>query len=156
LLRGLQLPRENPYEREEREGRTLAAEAAIRAIEGVQQRWAPSKERRQPSNGMDAATYTGIIVQLLTHYRQRIEVAKGGENNRKWASRAASLEREVHLTALRAERTELYRLRSIGRINDETLRALVDEVDLIEASLLASEPNDQECWLAFTRRLMAQ
>jgi CPA1 family monovalent cation:H+ antiporter len=142
LLRGLQLPLENPYEHEEREARTLAAEAAIRAIEGVQQQWAISEERRQPSNGVDAAIYTGITANLLTHYRQRIEATKVSENNREWASCAASFEREVHLTALRAERTELYRLRSIGRINDETLRTLVDEIDLIEASLLASGRNE--------------
>lgn len=139
LLRGLQPPRENPRESEEREGRTLAAEAAIRAIEEVQQRWATSKERRQPTNGVDDATHAGISMHLLTHYHQRIAASQGSGNNRQWASRAAALEREMHLAALRAERTELYRLRSTGRINDETLRALVDEIDLVEASLLASE-----------------
>ena len=51
------------------------------------------------------------------------------------AARAASFERELWLTGLRAERAELYRLRSVSRIDDDTLRSLVDEIDLIEASI---------------------
>ena len=47
-------------------------------------------------------------------------------------------ERELWLTGLRAERAELYRLRSVSRIDDDTLRSLVDEIDLIEASIRAA------------------
>jgi len=32
----------------------------------------------------------------------------------------------------------LYRLRSVSRIDDDTLRSLVDEIDLIEASIRAA------------------
>jgi hypothetical protein len=67
-----------------------------------------------------------------------IEATRGTETDPLRAARAASFERGLWLTGLRAERSELYRLRSTSRINDNTLRSLVREIDLIEASIRAA------------------
>jgi monovalent cation/hydrogen antiporter len=75
---------------------------------------------------------------VTAHYRLLIDATRGAETDPVQAARAASFERELWLTGLRAERDELYRLRSISRINDDTLRSLVDEIDLIEASIRAA------------------
>jgi CPA1 family monovalent cation:H+ antiporter len=128
VLRGLQLPPEDPNEREWREARTLAAEAAIRAL----------KEAQQPAEAADPAIYHEVLAHVMAHYRLRIEAAQRTENNALQASRQSSFEKELWLTGLRAERTELHHLRSIDLINDETLRSLVHEIDLIETSLRSS------------------
>ena len=74
----------------------------------------------------------------MAHYRLRAAAGSGTESEPLEAARAASFARGLWLTGLRAERAELYRLRSTDRINDETLWRLVHELDLIEASLRAS------------------
>jgi Na+/H+ antiporter len=128
VLRRLQLPPGDLQERERREARTLAAAAAIRALEGIQ----------QPAEGSGPALYLEVLGHVTAHYRLRIEAPRGTETDPLQATRAASFEREFWLTGLRAERAELYRLRSTWRINDDTLRSLVHEIDLIEASIRAA------------------
>jgi monovalent cation/hydrogen antiporter len=125
VLRRLQLPLEDPQEREVREARILAAEAAIRGLKGAQ----------PPAEGSDPALYLEVLGHVMAHYHLRIEAARGTEHPPLRAARAASYERELQLTGLGSERAELYRLRSTYRINDETLRTLVYEIDLIEASI---------------------
>jgi Na+/H+ antiporter len=125
VLRGLQLPPEDLREREEREARTLAAAAAIGALEGAQ----------QPADGSNPALYLEVLGHVTAHYRLRTEDPRGTETDPLQGARAASFERGLWLTGLRAERAELYRLRSTSRINDDTLRSLVREIDLIEASI---------------------
>ena len=131
VLRGLPLPPEDPQEREGQEARTLAAGAAIRALEAAQ----------QPAADSDPALYREILGHVLAHYRLLGAAKRGTKTDPLQAARAASLERVLWLTGLRAERSELYRLRSTERINDETLRRLVHEIDLIEASIrVAARP----------------
>jgi monovalent cation/hydrogen antiporter len=125
VLRGLQLPPGDLQERERREARTLAAEAAIRAL----------NEAQQPADGSDPALYLEVLGHVRTHYRLLIEAARGTETDPLQAARATSFERGLWLTGLRAE---LYSLRSTDRINDQTLRSLVYEIDLIEASIRAA------------------
>jgi monovalent cation/hydrogen antiporter len=128
VLRGLQLPPGDLQERERREARTLAAEAAIRAL----------NEAPQPAEGSDPALYLEVLGHVRAHYGSLIEAARGTETNPLQAARATSFERGLWLTGLRAERAELFSLRSTDRINDETLRSLVYEIDLIEASIRAA------------------
>jgi len=128
VLRGLQLPPGDLQERERREARTLAAEAAIRAL----------NEAQQPAKGSDPTLYLEVLGHVKAHYLLLIEAARGTETDPLQAARATSFERGLWLTGLRAERAELYSLRSTDRINDETLRSLVHEIDLIEASIRAA------------------
>jgi CPA1 family monovalent cation:H+ antiporter len=122
------LPPGDLQERERREVRSLAAAAAVRALEKVQ----------QPADGSDPALYLEVLGHVTAHYRLLIDAARGTETDPVQAARAASFERELWVTGLRAERAELYRMRSVSRIDDDTLRSLVDEIDLIEASIRAA------------------
>lgn len=128
-VKGLKLPGEDPRVREERKARALAAEAAIRSIE---------KEQQRVQEGGDEnaiALASRIAARVMGDYQQRLEAA-GDEGDVPQKARAeAGTERVMRLAALRAERRELDELRRKHAINDETLRNLVREVDLAEASL---------------------
>ncbi|MDQ7994431.1 MAG: Na+/H+ antiporter [Luteibacter sp.] len=128
-VKGLKLPGEDPRVREERKARALAAEAAIRSIE---------KEQQRVQEGGDEnaiALASRIAARVMGDYQQRLEAA-GEEGDVPEKARAeAGTERVMRLAALRAERRELDELRRKHTINDETLRNLVREVDLAEASL---------------------
>ncbi|SDG09727.1 Na+/H+ antiporter [Dyella sp. 333MFSha] len=128
-VKGLKLPGEDPRVREERKARALAAEAAIRSIE---------KEQQRVQEGGDEnaiALASRIAARVMGDYQQRLEAA-GEEGDVPEKARAeAGTERVMRLAALRAERRELHELRRKHTINDETLRNLVREVDLAEASL---------------------
>ena len=49
------------------------------------------------------------------------------------------LERRFRLTALRAERGELYHQRATRNISNETLQLLLHDLDLLEALLVEKE-----------------
>lgn len=128
-VKGLKLPGEDPRVREERKARALAAEAAIRSIETEQQRVADGGDENA------IALASRIAARVMGDYQQRLEAA-GEEGDVPQKARAeAGTERAMRLAALRAERRELDELRRKHAINDETLRTLVREVDLAEASL---------------------
>ncbi|WP_036109839.1 MULTISPECIES: Na+/H+ antiporter [Luteibacter] len=128
-VKGLKLPGEDPRVREERKARALAAEAAIRSIEKEQQRVQESGDENA------IALASRIAARVMGDYQQRLEAA-GEEGDVPEKARAeAGTERVMRLAALRAERRELHELRRNHTINDETLRNLVREVDLAEASL---------------------
>jgi CPA1 family monovalent cation:H+ antiporter len=131
LVKGLKLPGEDPRVREERQARARAAEAALRGVED---------ERRRVEDEGDEhaiALASRVASRVMADYQQRLEAA-GDEGDVPQKARAeAGTERVMRLAALRAERRELYELRRKHEINDETLGALVREVDLAEASLTA-------------------
>ncbi|HEY0791032.1 MAG TPA: hypothetical protein VGD78_08200, partial [Chthoniobacterales bacterium] len=127
FLRGLRLPPDDLHDRETAEARRLAAAAAVQAIQEARD--------RVPTSPEPAGEAAEVLDRLSLHYRRKMEAPEQHDGH----SRGNALAREVHLNVVRAERTELYRLRTAGRINDETLRALVAEIDLVEASLLGGE-----------------
>ena len=51
------------------------------------------------------------------------------------------MERSLRLAALAAERDALYRLRYEGNINDITMRRILADIDLTEASLRSGRRN---------------
>ena len=53
--------------------------------------------------------------------------------------RVEDLERRFRLTALRAERGELYHQRATRNISNETLQLLLHDLDLLEALLVEKE-----------------
>ncbi len=136
LLAGIQQPAEPPHAREERLARIAACEAAITSLKkaGDADTTPPDAEwqaRRDEAVGLVARDYRRRIDTLDdtdegTEARAKEHVAR---------RRAHVMELELRLTGLRAERAELYRLRRAHRINDDSLRALVQEVDLAEISL---------------------
>ncbi|MDR6938004.1 MULTISPECIES: Na+/H+ antiporter [unclassified Luteibacter] len=128
-VRKLNLPGEDPRVREERMARALAAEAALRGIADEQ------KKVEADGDENAIALASRVAARVLGDYQQRLEAA-GEEGDVPEKARAeAGTERAMRLAALRAERRELFELRRSHRINDETLRTLVREVDLAEAAL---------------------
>jgi CPA1 family monovalent cation:H+ antiporter len=66
-------------------------------------------------------------------YRQRIENStRTGEDGAK-AKKNDQIERKLRLAALKAERDEIFRIARQRQINDETMRKLVREIDLLDA-----------------------
>jgi len=128
-VKGLKFPGEDPRVREERKARALSAEAALRGIVDEQ-------KRVDDSGDVNAiALASRVASRVMADYQQRLEAA-GDEGDVPEKARAeAGTERVMRLAALRAERRELYNLRRSHEINDDTLRALMREIDLAEASL---------------------
>jgi CPA1 family monovalent cation:H+ antiporter len=129
LVKGLKIPGEDPRVREERKARALVAEAALRSIEQEQRR----VEEEGDEHAIALASRVGA--RVMSDYQQRLEAASEEGDVPHKARAEAGTERAMRVAALRAERRELYELRRKHAINDETLRTLIREVDLAEASL---------------------
>ena len=125
LLKGLDLPPEAGHVAEEDKARIAAAEAAIAAIERAQHHLAEGRS--------DADLYVAAAARVMNFYRQRIEVhAREGEDAEA-ARESGRIEREFHLAALKAERTEIFRKLRHRQLGSETARKLIRELDLTEA-----------------------
>lgn len=107
--------------------RTAAAEAAVRGIERILAEPASSEET--------SVARAEAAMHLIAAYRRRLEYGDPHEDETE-AQRVAAAERELHLIALQAERDELYRLRADRGIDDDVHRALLREIDLVEASIM--------------------
>ncbi|MEP9376533.1 Na+/H+ antiporter [Aquabacter sp. CN5-332] len=130
LMRGVELPRAHPRRKEEIRARIAAAEAAILAIEQAQ-RELKGPEAQDP-------LYAEVGADLIRQYQRRIDGHAGSGKEAERIRRAAEIERELHLAAVRAERDSLYQAARAHRISDNETRRLVQEVDLVEARLLST------------------
>ncbi|MFT4241217.1 MAG: hypothetical protein QM569_02935, partial [Acidovorax sp.] len=109
--------------------RRRAALAARRALAGV-----------QPADG-PSPVFSAVRERIDTGYQHRLQLAAPKDTaSHCEALRALSLEAALRLDALQAERDELHGLRRCHRINDETLRQLTLEIDLIESVLRTHLP----------------
>ncbi len=72
---------------------------------------------------------------MTGNLRRRAE----GKNDLEHALFAENLERRFRLTALRAERAEVYHLRATKAISNETMQKLLHDLDLLEALLIEKE-----------------
>jgi CPA1 family monovalent cation:H+ antiporter len=114
-----------PHQREMREARVLAAQAAIEAME--------STDSTLPQAALhDEVEYAEVTTRIAMEYHRRIESLTPEAASAAEMQREHRLEMDLRLACLQAERAELYRLRRAHRINDQTLRELVQEVDLAE------------------------
>jgi len=129
LLRDLQLPPEPSHQQEEDRARASAAEAAIKAIERAQHDLGEGRS--------DADTYTEVGARLMEIYRQRVDRTADVGEEVEMVRKRDSIERELRLAALIAERDTFYRLSRSRQISDELARKLVREADLQEARLAA-------------------
>jgi len=131
LLAGLALPwltrRLGPHEcdrhaREAAWARRRAALAARRALAGI-----------GLADG-GAPVFAAALERVDRGYLHRLQLAGPRDaQSRCEAERALDMEAALRLGALQAERDELHGLRRHHRINDETLRRLTLEIDLVEA-----------------------
>ena len=125
LLKNVELPPEPSHEREEDMARSAAAAAALRTIEDVSHDMAEGK----PNPDL----YSDVAARLMALYRHRIESrTTTDEDQARTARQADDIERRLRLAGLTAEREELGRLVRARRLDEETARRLIREVDLQE------------------------
>ena len=126
LLEGLHLPTESATDDETDHARAAAAKAAIRAVE--------ERMHDLASGHSDADLYADAAGRVMDLYRRRLEGHASGENSMR-ARRTNAIERKLRLAAIAAERDTLFALARAKKISDETSRALVRELDLLEERL---------------------
>lgn len=124
VLRGLHLPPEQ-HDAEVDAARIAASQAAIRAVEIKQQEMAEGRP--------DADLYTEISAEIMEGYRQRIEGARQTPEAAIQTNAINAIERRLRLAGLGAERDEIFRRARSRELQDEQVRKLVREIDLIEA-----------------------
>jgi len=129
LLKGLVLPPEDDGREEEDHARTVAAEAAIKAIERQHHAMGKGKE--------DADLYADVAARVMEDYRERLEGTRKSGADAAHIKKADGIEKALRIAAIRAERDEIYRLSREARLPDDLVRKLVREVDLIEARYVA-------------------
>jgi CPA1 family monovalent cation:H+ antiporter len=134
LLRGVRWPVEDPRNREMGEARLAASEAAIRAVESLQKVIAKSGDE------LDTAVCAEAAARVMGRYRRTLNASTATDEMRERAVREVEVERRLRAAALQAERVELSRLRITHRINDETLRELLSEIDFAELALGPVDP----------------
>ena len=125
LLRGLRMPQEPLHLAAEDGARIAAAQAAIAAVEKA--------EHEMAEGQADADLYVAAALRIMDAYRQRIERGNADALDREAARKVERIERDLRLTALKAERTEIFRLVRRRELGSEVARKLVRELDLLEA-----------------------
>lgn len=123
LLKNLELPKESDHLVETDKATRAAATAAISAIEKVKHKHAPE----------DAEIYAYAAARIIEEYRSLTDNENPGNIAPEQIQKADSAERQLRVIALRAERTEIFRLARHAEISDETSRELVRKIDLQES-----------------------
>ena len=128
LLRGWRRGKD-PHAAEEAMARTVAAQAAIRAVDEVHDTECGDLDESASAYAAD------VTARVMDLYRRRLATLDEEQEPRELARRADALEFRMKLAAMRAERKALLALRNSQEINDETLNKLMREVDLSETAL---------------------
>ncbi|HMN45044.1 MAG TPA: Na+/H+ antiporter [Povalibacter sp.] len=127
LLAGLEIPPDSHEKQSEDQARVAAAQAAIQSIEQALHDLAEG----QP----DADLYADAATRVMDFYRRRIEGLTGVEENASRLRRGDSLEGQLRLAGLNAERETIFAMARHHAISDECSRKLVREIDLMEERL---------------------
>ncbi len=129
LLNGLKR-RGDPHAAEEKLARRHAAQAAIRAIDATQE------DLTCHMDAGAAARCADSTARVMSLYRRRLEGLGDEEEARRAARQSEVVEIKLKMAALRAERSELLKLRTRQAINDVTLNKLMREIDLSETAIV--------------------
>ena len=77
--------------------------------------------------------YSDVATRIMELYRQRIESrTRTDEDDAEAARLSDRIERQLRMAGLAAEREELGRLARLRRLDEETAKKLIREVDLQE------------------------
>ncbi|MFT3964949.1 MAG: Na+/H+ antiporter [Sphingobium sp.] len=125
ILNGLTMPAEPGHQAEEEDARVAAARAAITAIEAAEHEMAEGRE--------DADVYVAAASRIMEYYRQRIETRQADVEEKSAILHRERIERDLALVALKAERSEIFRMVRRRKLGSEAARKLVRELDLMEA-----------------------
>ncbi|ELY3740083.1 Na+/H+ antiporter [Cronobacter sakazakii] len=127
LLQQVETPDHGLAHKEERMARSVTAEVAITAIQKMEERLAADTEEN-----LDDQLLREVSARVVGNLRRRAD----GRNDVENSELEENLERRFRLTALRAERAELYHLRATRQISNETLQKMLHDMDLLEALLM--------------------
>ncbi|CDL81686.1 Na+/H+ antiporter [Xenorhabdus szentirmaii] len=130
LLRGMKVGDKLENLNEIRMARSAMAEVAIVSMNKMEERLSASTEEK-----LDAEVISEVASRVTGHLRRRTTNTDEAEHN----LMVEELERRFRLTALRAERGELYHLRATRKISNETLQTLLHDLDLLEALLVGKD-----------------
>lgn len=125
LLKGLEIPPEPSVQGAMDSAQIEAAQAAILAVDRAQHELSADRP--------DADLYIDAAARVMELYRQRIERRMEGPDSAELNRRIDQIERQLRLTGLRAERDAIFQLARGRRLDEETARRMVREIDLLEA-----------------------
>ncbi|KZB76695.1 sodium:proton antiporter [Yersinia pestis] len=132
LLRGVVVADKSASREEIRLARAAMAEVAIVSLNKMEERLMTSSEEN-----IDSELLKEVSSRVIGTLRRRTGSKDEVENT----LLIENLERRFRLTALRAERGELYHLRATQKISNETLQKLLHDLDLLEALLIEKKVN---------------
>lgn len=125
LLAGLEMPAEHDHQAREDAARIRAAEAAIAEVEKVEHDLAEGRS--------DADLYVTAAARIMDIYRRRIESQAGYAESYAQGRQSEEIERSLRLAALKAERTQIFRMVRKRELGSDSARKLIREIDLMEA-----------------------
>lgn len=130
LLRGVEGIDKSVHRHEIQHARAAMAGVAIDSLHKMEERLAADTEEN-----IDDELLKEVSSRVIGNLRRRVD----GKDDLERSLVAENLERRFRLTALRAERAEVYHLRATQKISNETMRKLLHDLDLLEALLVEKE-----------------
>lgn len=130
LLRGLVSEPDLRMKHEVGEAWKRIAQAAIHALENEEVSSGASAQ-----DAAQAALATEVKARVMSEYRHRMDVFNDTSEAQALAFQMDLIERRMRVSALRAQRLELYRLHRQHQIGDDVLRQILAQLDLNEANL---------------------
>ncbi|MBM7397408.1 hypothetical protein JOE27_002163 [Pseudomonas sp. M5] len=130
LLRGVEKGPDDALQHEVQDVRKRTAEAAIHALEAEEM-----VEAGTAQNAAQAAMAAELKGRLMAEYRDALESYNDSDGAHILAQQMNQLERRLRLTALRAQRLELYNLHRHHLVGDDVVRKVLGELDMSEANL---------------------
>ncbi|ORM75236.1 Na+/H+ antiporter [Pantoea wallisii] len=130
LLRGMDSHDKSGHRREIQSARAAMAGVAIESLHKMEARLEKDSEEN-----IDPELLKEVSLRVIGNLRRRMV----GKEEVEQALQAENLERRFRLTALRAERAEVYHLRATQAISNETMQKLLRDLDLLEALLIEKE-----------------
>jgi len=130
LLRGVAGHDKTAYRHEMQMARAVMAETAIDSLYKMEERLVADTEEN-----IDPELVKEVSSRVIGNMRRRVD----GKADLERALYAENLERRFRLTALRAERGELYHLRATQKISNETMQKMLHDLDLLETLLIEKE-----------------
>ncbi|WP_067704431.1 MULTISPECIES: Na+/H+ antiporter [unclassified Erwinia] len=130
LLRGIPGMDKTAHRHEVQMARAVMAGTAIESLHKMEERLIADTEEN-----IDVELLKEVSSRVIGNMRRRVD----GKEDLERALFAENLERRFRLTALRAERGELYHLRATQKISNETMQKLLHDLDLLETLLIEKE-----------------
>lgn len=130
LLRGVDGIDKAGHRRELQNARAVMASVAIESLHKMEERLENDTEEN-----IDPELLKEVSLRVIGNLRRRAD----GKSDLEQALFAENLERRFRLTALRAERAEVYHLRATQQISDKSMQRLLLDLDLLEALLIEKE-----------------